>query len=307
MDFVIDATARATRKWTIVAVAATVVGIATYLLAVRTTMGQRIENTALRGADHVSHGEYTEAGDALGQITLVSLGVATLLVLLVAVVRRELRVGLVAVAIIGGAQVVTQVLKRFVLTRPDLVETSGPYAHNSLPSGHTTIAITVLFAVMLVVPYRIRGLAILIVTPWAISIGAYTITAKWHRFSDTLAADCVALAVACLVCLVAVRAGWLDVEGHASRVDPLGRGVIATVMVLAFVVFSGLGIVLWAATWLGGGSADTVEDNSYLGANMLAAAGSTGAALIFWWTLRKVSLTSPRRAAVPRRRQIDNP
>ncbi|UEA61067.1 phosphatase PAP2 family protein [Gordonia otitidis] len=288
------------------AIAAICVGIATYLLAVRTTTGQRIENAALRGADHVSHGEYTEAGDALGQITVVSLAIATLIVLIVAALRRQLRVGVVAVAIIGGAQVVTQTLKRFVLTRPDLVDTSGPYAHNSLPSGHTTIAITVLFAIMLVVPYRVRGLAILIVTPWAISIGAYTITAKWHRFSDTLAADCVALAVACLVCLVAVRVGWLDVEGHASSVDPLGRGIIAALMALAFVVFAGLGIVLWAATWLGGGSTDTVEDNSYLGANMLAAAGSTGVALIFWWTLHKVSLTSPAREVVDHRTQLDH-
>ena len=77
-------------------------------------------------------------------------------------------------------------------------------------------------------------------------------------------------------------------------------------MALAFVVFAGLGIVLWAATWLGGGSTDTVEDNSYLGANMLAAAGSTGVALIFWWTLHKVSLTSPAREVVDHRTQLDH-
>ena len=114
----------------------------------------------------------------------------------IALIRRQIRLGIAAVSIIVIGQVITQVLKRFVLPRPGLVETTGGYTHNSLPSGHTTVAVTVLLALVPVVPYRLRGLTILVATPWAVAIAAYTITAKWHRFSDTLAADAVALAVA---------------------------------------------------------------------------------------------------------------
>lgn len=110
-----------------------------------------------------------------------------------------------------------------MLPRPELVDTTGGFTANSLPSGHTTIAMTVLFATVLVVPYRWRGPAMLIVAFWAVSVGHYTLTAKWHRLSDTLAADAVALTLACLA------SWWLVRRGAVAR--DTGRPRIVSVLV----------------------------------------------------------------------------
>ena len=181
------------RRWLVVALGCAVVAIAVYFLAVWTVPGQELENAALRGADEAAARDQAAADESLGRITVYSLAAAVVLVTLVGLVRRRLDLALAAAGVIVAGQVVTQVLKRFVLPRPSLVPLTGHYAENSLPSGHTTIAMTVLFAALIVVPYRWRGVALFFLLSWAVGIGAYTVTAKWHRLSDTLAADAIAL------------------------------------------------------------------------------------------------------------------
>lgn len=60
------------------------------------------------------------------------------------------------------------------------------------------------------VPYRCRGLAMLIVMTWSVGIGAYSVTAKWHRLSDTIGADFVALIVGSIAALVLLRYGAIQ-------------------------------------------------------------------------------------------------
>lgn len=287
---------RSGRRWIISAVIAVVVLAAAYLLAVWTVGGQELENAALRGADQVRTDDRTAADEALGAITVWSLGLATVVVAAIALVRRRVDLAVAGVAVIVLGQLITQSLKRFILPRPPLVEVVGDYSGNSFPSGHTTIAMTVLFAVLIVVPYRWRGLAMFVVLSWAVGIGAYTVTAKWHRFSDTLGADAVALLCACLASLWLARRGAVaHYEGRPHR----GRVVIVVLVALGTTTLLVVGGLLWGIPLARGTDLslrDPAQDyTAYLGANALAAAASGLAALAFWglWHRREVAQVVP--------------
>ncbi|GLY53017.1 hypothetical protein Lesp01_66730 [Lentzea sp. NBRC 102530] len=255
-----------------------------YVLAVLTRAGQTIENAALRGADQDNVDEADAAWQALGQITIYSLAAAVVVVALIGVLRKRWDLTVAAVGVIVAGQLVVQALKRFVLPRPHLVEVTGDYAHNSLPSGHTTIAMTVLFAAIIVVPWKWRGVVLFFVLPWATAIGQYTLTAKWHRLSDTLAADGIALAVAALAAWWLQRRGSLQPYTGPRRI---GRVVLVVFWSFAAAATLALGLVLWVFPLAREGlNAD--EWVIYLGACMLASAGSLIAALTYLACWRRI-------------------
>lgn len=275
------------RRWLVVAAVCAVVAVAVYFLAVWTVAGQELENAALRGADEAAARDQAVADEGLSRITVYSLAAAVVLAGLVGLLRRRADLAFAAVGVIVGGQLVTQALKRFLLPRPPLVPLTGHYAANSLPSGHTTIAMTVLFAALIVVPYRWRGVTLFFLLSWAVGIGAYTVTAKWHRLSDTLAADAIALGLACLA------SWWLARRGAVRRHDGprrIPRVLVVSLAVAGGIVFLALGGVLIGAALAGGGYEDTVRDNAwvvYLAASSFASFGSIAAALVFLATWRR--------------------
>lgn len=277
------------RRWPVIAAAASGVAVLVYVLAVWTATGQALENAALRGADQVDAAESGRAWQALDEITVYSLAAVVVVIALVGVLRRRWDLAVTAVGVVVVGQVLVQGLKRFVLVRPPLVEVTGDYTHNSLPSGHTAIAMTVLFAAVIVVPYRWRGLVLLPVLPWAVGIGQYTLTAKWHRLSDTLAADGIALAVA------ALASWWLARRGALHRYEGrrrVGRVVIGAFSGVVAVVCLALGGILWGVPLARAGLAEALRDNEweiYLGAGSFASAGSLVAALVFLLSWRRLA------------------
>lgn len=282
------------RIWVVGAAVAAAVLVLSYLLAVWTTRGQALENAALRGADQVSDQDLAGANDALHAITLLSLAAATALVAAIGLARRRADLAVAGVGVIVLGQVVTQSLKRFVLPRPELVEVTGDYTHNSFPSGHTTIAMTVLFALVLVVPYRWRGVMMFFVWSWAVGIGAYTVTAKWHRLSDTVGAMAVALLCACLASWWLARRG--AITQYTGRAFP-GRVVLVVLIATTSVVGLVAGGILWGVG-LGQGvdfSApdDAWDDNAYLGANALSGALAGLTTLLFWGLWHRRELAPP--------------
>lgn len=271
------------RRWIIGIAVAFAVLCAIYVAAVLTTAGQAHENAALRGADQVSPRRVVSADAVLGGITVGSLAVMTLVVGLIGLARRRVDLAVAGVGVIVAGQVVTQSLKRFILPRPDLVEASPLYVHNTLPSGHTTIAMTVLFALILVIPYRWRGITLLFALPWAMSIGAYTVMAKWHRVSDTIAADAVSFLLAC------AASWWLTrriaVVHHPDGVYH-GRQILFGIVAAFVAVVTALGVLLWLIPVFRGTDfrvADPTSDyTAYLGGHAMAASCSGIAALAFW-------------------------
>jgi membrane-associated phospholipid phosphatase len=173
-----------------VAALATLAVPALYQAAVRTTLGQQVDTIVMRGAD-VHHAQVTGVLErTLNNTSLASLVLVCLFAAVFGVVRRRLDLALGAALLVIGANLTTQLIKT-QLPRPDLDGSGMP---NSFPSGHTTAAASVAFAVILVLPQALRGMVALAGFAYVTVIAVATVWAEWHRPSDTVAALMVTLA-----------------------------------------------------------------------------------------------------------------
>lgn len=270
-------------RWVAVAALGALLLVASYVAAVRTPQGQAWENAALRGADHANTAAVAAVVDALGPITTYSLVIGVALVTVIALVRRRLDLAVASLGVIALGQLITQALKRFILPRPFLVTYSADHTPNSFPSGHTTIAMTVLFAAIIVVPYRWRVLTLLAVLPWAWGVGAYTIAARWHRLSDIIGADAVALLCACLASWWLARRS--DIKQYSGPSRP-GRVALVVLFSGVSVVALIVGGILWAmplGEWATLSHPDPQQDAiAYLGSLAFTTAFPGLTALTFW-------------------------
>ncbi|MBE3073732.1 MAG: phosphatase PAP2 family protein [Actinobacteria bacterium] len=179
-----------------------VLGLAvTAYVALRTSRGLRLDSQAMDAVSSpavVLHRLY----DGLTWVTVGSVGLSLLACVMLAVVRRRLDLALGAVVVIGGANVTTQILKYDVLTRPEV--SAGP---NSLPSGHTTVALSIALAAVIVAPSAWRSTVAIGVSATATLVGVATVLGRWHQPSDVVAATfvCVVWAAVGLLAAALVR------------------------------------------------------------------------------------------------------
>jgi membrane-associated phospholipid phosphatase len=214
------------------------VGVAvTYHVFVRTSLGQAVDTAALRGAD-VDHPRAVELmSRALNGTTPVSLVLVCLAAAAIGVVRRRPDLAVGAAVLVLGANLSTQLLK----TRLDRPELDGFPAPNSFPSGHTTAAASVAFALVLVLPHAIRGMVALFGAAYVMVIAVATVWAEWHRPSDTIAALLVALAWGAFAAAVLRlrrlrRAGAVERPNRLATLLFLVTGAIAAVAALLGVI-----------------------------------------------------------------------
>ncbi|MBE2320907.1 phosphatase PAP2 family protein [Solirubrobacter sp. CPCC 204708] len=284
------------RRWLAAAALAAVLLVVTYWSAVRTTTGQRIENAALRGADQATEAARIAASDELSWITMSSFALISVVLVAAAWWRAGLRAAVGVGTVLAGSTVITETLKR-VLPRPELISVTGNYTHNSFPSGHTTVAMSALFALLIVVPHRWRGIAVAVGSAYAVAIGAQTVTAKWHRLSDTVGADLVALAVACFVLAWLARGGQLQTVSRRRRLRVWTIG--AALAVVTGLALAAGGIIL-ALAEVPTTPDPVLDDNFYLASHSLALGCSGLAALVLWSALRQKQLGPSRRSDHPR-------
>jgi hypothetical protein len=255
---------------------------ATYWFFVRTAVGQRLDNAALVGKSVVPEEFVADAWSILDTISVTSLVAAGSAMAAIALIRRRPWLAASAAMIIVGSNLTTQVLKRIVLTRPELVE-GGIKAYNTLPSGHATVALSVTAAIMVVVPYRHRALAGGAAVIYATAVGVATVTAGWHRPSDAIAAWFVVGAWTAAVCaqLIAVR---------GTAVGPGRPGLSAEILLWIGAAGLLLGAVLLGAAWAGLRLAGDWLESGSLGAGRRALAHGASAAGIGGTALAVVSL-----------------
>ncbi|MGW2014823.1 phosphatase PAP2 family protein [Streptomyces sp. NPDC001927] len=261
-----------------------------YAGLVLTATGQRWENAVLTGrlTDETLAAAH-EANRTLQHITVSSLVVALLVLAAIGTLRGRYALTAAAVGTVTASLVLAEVLKRLLLVRPDLVEAPPYLTQNSFPSGHTTIATSVMFGLVLVVPYRMRGLAVGLCALWAIAVGAFTVAAGWHRPSDVLGADLLVLAVACGLLAVLARRG--KVAPARTRRFPLRALFVIGPLALVAVGGLGLGTVLLVDSMFVLDSADPdLPRLAYLGGHALAAGAGAAAALLLLGLLRHVDL-----------------
>ncbi|BBX19915.1 phosphatase PAP2 family protein [Mycolicibacterium duvalii] len=279
---------RAPYRWAAVLSVAALFGTAVYLLAVQTTTGQRLEDAALRGANQVDPELRRVALEAFHTISVTSQLGAAAIVALIGLLRRQVWLAVAGVGVILGGQALTQVLKYRVLSRPDLAAAEGTFAENTLPSGHTTAAMCLLFATLIVMPYRFRGIAMFVTLTWAVGIGAYTVVIKAHRLSDTLAANAVALFVAAAAALLLAWTGRI----RAVVSPDARRYTLRTIFVVLVAAVGTASLTLGTLQMLFAASAYVNDEPTtwrlFLASQWLAAAGSISAALLFWWTWHRL-------------------
>lgn len=164
---------------------------ATAYLALGTSLGLRLDDEAMRAVGSPDLARYRFL-EGLSWVSLGSIGLSLLACVTLAVVRSRFDLALGAVAVIGGANVTTQILKYGLFTRPDLI--LGP---NSLPSGHTTAALSIGLAAVIVAPSSWRSTVAIGASATATLVGVATVLGRWHRPSDVIAATfvCVVWAV----------------------------------------------------------------------------------------------------------------
>jgi membrane-associated phospholipid phosphatase len=189
-----------------------------YQIFVRISLGQVVDTAAMRGAD-VHHAKVVDVlNRALNGTTLVSLVLVSLVVATIGVLRKRVDLAVGAALLVIAANGSAQLLKTH-LPRPDL---DGFPAPNSFPSGHTTAAASVAFALILVLPYAVRGLVALIGAGYVTIIAVATVWAEWHRPSDTIAGLLIVLAWGGLISAL-LRARRYRVPGALARVNRLAK------------------------------------------------------------------------------------
>jgi len=178
---------------------------ALYFAAARTSIGQRIDDAALR--DRTSDRSIQLASDQiLDTISMSSLALATSALVFIAVVRARPRLAVCVGLFIVGANVTTQLAKSSsILIRPTLLDSLSSLGSTpSFPSGHATVAMSVALGLLLVSTPRFRKAAGTVGVVYAILIGAATITGGWHRPSEVVGGYLVATAWAAAIAAIVV-------------------------------------------------------------------------------------------------------
>ncbi|MWV75554.1 phosphatase PAP2 family protein [Rathayibacter rathayi] len=287
---------RITRRWITTGVLAAIGVAAVYWLAVLTPQGQGVENSGLRGADLVFGRAAGTAAGTLADVTPLSMVVGALLAAAIALIRRRPALAVASVGSIVVTAGLTQLLKNVVLDRPELVDTDSWYTGGSFPSGHTAAAVSVVFALAMVVPGRARTVVLSLGGAVVVLVGNVTMAASWHRASDVLGADLVALVSASAAC------AWLTTRaqvGRAPRKHPR-RGVNRLLLACAVVV-----VVLLAALAVQGIQYypdDTKDLAAFALLQLLAVSTSTLAVLGFSLAWRGLDVGGALTSSVPRPR-----
>lgn len=217
-----------------------------YVLAVQTSWGQRLDDAALDGRT-TRVGVLNATQRLLDTISVASLAAAGVVIAVIAVARRRPHLALMALVVIGGANVTTELLKRQILPRPDLVGEGERLAGPSFPSGHATVAMSVVVALVLVVPPRWRATTAAAGFVYAGMVGMGVVTAGWHRPSDVMGAYLVAVGWgAGAVMLLVVWRGATQLRLGTERMPALSPVVIGIGIALVVVGFIGFAAALVA-------------------------------------------------------------
>lgn len=189
------------------AVACVVALAAAYVVFLRTTAGQRLDQRVLDQHHLDEHALSTRPAalaihSLLGTISEATVVVVLAMMLAMALLRRRPALALITAVTIGGAALWTEALKH-VLPRPALIF-ADPYI-NTFPSGHTTVAFSVGLAAVLIAPARLRRLVAAGAFAYGAAVGIAVVAAGWHRPSDVAGALLVATGWAALVSLVSAR------------------------------------------------------------------------------------------------------
>ncbi len=209
----------------------------TYLLLVRTHLGQRFDNAALLGSQQQSLSSRVHDYFFLTRIRAGTFAVVLAAIALYGVLRRRPRAGVALAGAALLAVVGTDIAKKVILTRPFLVPTDIIRTENTFPSGHTATAIGCALAIVVLSPPAIRGIVAILVGWYAWVVAADVQTAGWHRPSDAIGAALLTFAT---VAVIAALLAWRRPMGTGRRTGHWVAYPVLTIVGLASGILTGL-------------------------------------------------------------------
>ncbi|WP_037306321.1 phosphatase PAP2 family protein [Amycolatopsis orientalis] len=243
--------------------------VVTYVLFVHTSAGQLAENGVVRSAQSGRWSTMDWAGPLREQDMVLVLGAAAIVLVGLALLRRKPGLLVPALSVLVLPLVTAQLLKLYLLERPELPDGGYGPGHNSFPSGHVSAAMAILMALTFVLPQRFRPAIIGtggIAVAW---VASSTIALGWHRLSDTAGACLLGASFACLL------AAWLTTRRRDLRRTPAVLVALATV--------APTGIVLIGFAVLNTATAGAAQ---FVAALVLGALSAVGIVLVTLWPLR---------------------
>lgn len=219
-------------RWGVLAGVGFVIVPLVYAVAVLTPVGQRVEDSALGG---VRETDLFGSDTALNVISVPVILLLVIVIAAVALARRRLAVGLAAGLVVLASAGTSTLVKR-IAVRPEIAQSTTP---NSFPSGHATIALAALFAVLMVTPRRFRPLVLLVGAAYAVFVANQTVVYGWHRVSDIVGACAVALFWLGIVRAVGPRVDRGERGDRDGRRGP--RRLVTAVLVIATGVTAAVG------------------------------------------------------------------
>ena len=250
-----------------------------YYIAVRTHGGQRLDASAVRLRHVLRRSQYSLAARMHDWVSIASVAFLGGAIVLVAFVRRRPRAAIAAGVMMFGSMVTTEVIKH-TSPRPfrGVVDSLG--AHNTFPSGHTTVAVALAVGAIVVASAASRRRVAPLAALFAAGVGCSLVVTASHRPSDIIGAALVVLGWAAAVRIVMPRShrrasadlddepsgAWMTISGfllliigfaaagliiiavHFGRLPhmPIGRSFVASACAMTGSVF----IVIAAATRL---------------------------------------------------------
>jgi membrane-associated phospholipid phosphatase len=177
------------------------------LLTAWTAHGQRFEDNILEAAQRISAAGRSAL--VLRQINPITGALGGAVVVAIGLSRRRILLAVLAAAVIV-ASVVTVELVQHLMTRPVLLSLGYRREDQSFPSGHVAIAMSVMSALILVVPHRIRLVTAVIGATAASGIAVAAVASGSHRPADAVGSDLIVLMFTCLALSILSRRGLLS-------------------------------------------------------------------------------------------------
>ena len=221
------------------AVASASVAVVTYLLLVRTGIGQRFDGLAFNGRKATNYPLRRIGAGFLGYAT-----VPGILVLVVVLGAMSVRNGRWRVALVAGAAVIaalaTTTLLKAALHHPPLNGCDQDSCRNTYPSGHATVAFALVLGSLLISTRQRRPTVRWVAIVSSLIYMTALLGSGWHRPSDVLGGCAIATAWMALAAALLGRQALQppparDHTGHplaSNHRSPivqwsLGSGVIA--------------------------------------------------------------------------------
>lgn len=153
---------------------------------IQTPVGQELDELSFNEFSYQFIGLQSQTSQVLDFIPVLAGIIAVVGMIFALVWKHRFIPALVGLGVALGANVSTQVLKNYLITKPNfgLQEASL----NSAPSGHTTFAAAAAAALFLASPKKLRPFVAMLGAIISFSAGFSTIVNGWHRPADVITA-----------------------------------------------------------------------------------------------------------------------